>query len=153
MRVLILGGDGYLGWPTAMRFSARGHEVSLVDNFSRRAWHERHGTDSLTPIASLEDRIAAWQEVSGNQIRSYVGAIEDAPFLEEVIVETKPEAVIHYGEQASAPYSMASCSSVITPCAMLCSWRSCSFDDRSSSNITVHRRPAKKFFKARICLR
>ncbi|HWG81941.1 MAG TPA: NAD-dependent epimerase/dehydratase family protein [Gaiellales bacterium] len=108
MRVLILGGDGYLGWPTAMRFSARGHEVSLVDNFSRRAWHERHGTDSLTPIASLEDRIAAWQEVSGNQIRSYVGAIEDAPFLEEVIVETKPEAVIHYGEQASAPYSMAS---------------------------------------------
>ena len=107
MRVLILGGDGYLGWPTAMRFSARGHEVSVVDNFSRRHWHERHGTDSLTPIASLEDRIAAWHEVSGNQVRSYVGAIEDAPFLEEVIVETKPETVIHYGEQPSAPFSMA----------------------------------------------
>ena len=108
MRVLILGGDGYLGWPTAMRFSARGHEVSVVDNFSRRKWHERNGTDSLTPIAGLDERIAAWREVSGNEIRSYVGAIEDADFLEQVIVETKPEAVVHYGEQPSAPYSMAS---------------------------------------------
>src|SRR3954471_14646446 len=107
MRVLILGGDGYLGWPTAMRFSARGHEVSVVDNFSRRDWHKKHGTDSLTPIRTLDERIAAWQEVSGNEIRSYVGAIEDAAFLEEVIVETKPEAVVHYGEQPSAPYSMA----------------------------------------------
>ena len=99
MRVLILGGDGYLGWPTAMRFSASGHEVSVVDNFSRRKWHERNATDSLTPIRGLDERLAAWREVSGNEIRSYVGAIEDAGFLEEVIVETKPEAVIHYGEQ------------------------------------------------------
>src|SRR4249919_4063233 len=108
MRVLILGGDGYLGWPTAMRFSARGHEVSVVDNFSRREWHERHGTDSLMPILGLDERIVAWQEISGKEIRSYEGGIEDAQFLERVIVETKPEAVIHYGEQASAPYSMAS---------------------------------------------
>jgi UDP-sulfoquinovose synthase len=107
MRVLILGGDGYLGWPTAMRFSARGHEVSVVDNFSRRHWHERHGTDSLTPIRGLDERIKAWQEVSGSEIRSHVGAIEDPAFLEEVIVETAPEAVIHYGEQPSAPFSMA----------------------------------------------
>src|ERR671922_2917297 len=85
MRVLILGGDGYLGWPTAMRFSARGHEVSVVDNFSRRRWHERHGTDSLTPIRSLEKRIAAWREVSGNEVAPYVGAIEDPEFLEGVI--------------------------------------------------------------------
>ena len=108
MRVLILGGDGYLGWPTAMRFSARGHEVSIVDNFSRREWHKANGTDSLTPIRSLDERIAAWREVSGNEIRSYIGAIEDAAFVEEVIIETRPEAVIHYGEQPSAPYSMAS---------------------------------------------
>jgi UDP-sulfoquinovose synthase len=107
MRVLILGGDGYLGWPTAMRFSARGHEVSVVDNFSRRRWHEKHGTDSLTPILGLDERISAWKEVSGNEIASYVGAIEDAEFLEKVIIETRPEAVIHYGEQPSAPYSMA----------------------------------------------
>jgi UDP-sulfoquinovose synthase len=108
MRVLILGGDGYLGWPTAMRFSARGHEVSVVDNFSRRRWHEQQGTNSLTPIRTLEERIQAWREVSGSTIRSHVGAIEDWSFLEEVVVETRPEAIVHYGEQASAPYSMAS---------------------------------------------
>lgn len=108
MRVLILGGDGYLGWPTALRFSARGHEVSVVDNFSRRRWHEEHGSASLTPIASLEERISAWRELSGKQIRSYVGAIEDGDFLDEVVAETRPEAVVHYGQQASAPFSMLS---------------------------------------------
>ncbi len=108
MRVLILGGDGYLGWPTAMRFSNRGHEVSVVDNFVRRRWVEAQGSDSLTPILSLEERIGAWKEVSGNEIRSFVGAIEDPEFLEGVITETRPEAIIHYGEQPSAPYSMAS---------------------------------------------
>jgi UDP-sulfoquinovose synthase len=108
MRVLILGGDGYLGWPTAMRFSARGHEVSVVDNFSRRRWHEQQGTNSLTPIRPLDERIEAWREISGSAIRSYSGAIEDGDFLTDVVVETRPEAIVHYGEQASAPYSMAS---------------------------------------------
>ena len=108
MRILILGGDGYLGWPTALRFSAGGHEVSVVDNFSRRRWHEEAGTDSLTPIADLEARIAAWKEVSGREVRSYLGAIEDGDFLDAVVAETMPEAVVHYGQQASAPYSMAS---------------------------------------------
>jgi UDP-sulfoquinovose synthase len=108
MRILILGGDGYLGWPTALRFSARGHEVSIVDNFSRRRWHTEHGTASLTPIADLEERITAWREVSGDQIRSYVGAVEDGEFLDEVVAETRPEAVVHYGQQASAPFSMLS---------------------------------------------
>jgi UDP-sulfoquinovose synthase len=108
MRILILGGDGYLGWPTALRFSAAGHEVSVVDNFSRRRWHREAGTDSLTPIAELEERIAAWRELSGKEIRSHVGAVEDGDFLEEVVAETQPEAVVHYGQQASAPYSMAS---------------------------------------------
>jgi UDP-sulfoquinovose synthase len=108
MRVLILGGDGYLGWPTAMRFSARGHEVAVVDNFSRRRWHEEAGTGSLTPIAGLDQRIAAWAELSGEEIRSFVGPVEDGDFLDGVIAETRPEAVVHYGQQASAPYSMAS---------------------------------------------
>ena len=108
MRILILGGDGYLGWPTALRFSARGHEVSVVDNFSRRRWHTEHGTASLTPIGDLDERIAAWREVSGEQIRSYVGAVEDGDFLEEVVAETRPEVVVHYGQQASAPFSMLS---------------------------------------------
>jgi len=108
MRILILGGDGYLGWPTALRFSARGHEVSVVDNFSRRRWHTEHGTASLTPIGELDERIAAWREVSGEQIRSYVGAVEDGEFLDEVVAEAKPEVVVHYGQQASAPFSMLS---------------------------------------------
>jgi UDP-sulfoquinovose synthase len=108
MRVLILGGDGYLGWPTAMRFSARGHEVSVVDDFSRRRWHEEAGTGSLTPIADLDQRIAAWKELTGEEIRSFVGAVQDGDFLDGVVAETRPEAVVHYGQQASAPYSMAS---------------------------------------------
>jgi len=108
MRVLILGGDGYLGWPTALHFSARGHEVSVVDNFSRRRWHTEHGTASLTPIADLDARIAAWHETSGDQIRSYVGAVENGDFLDEVVAETRPEAIIHYGQQPSAPFSMLS---------------------------------------------
>jgi UDP-sulfoquinovose synthase len=108
MRVLILGGDGYLGWPTALRFSARGHEVSVVDNFARRRWVEGAGGDSLTPIAALEDRIAAWEETSGERIRSFPGSVEDGDFLDAVVAETKPEAVVHYGQQPSAPYSMIS---------------------------------------------
>jgi UDP-sulfoquinovose synthase len=108
MRILILGGDGYLGWPTALRFSAKGHEVAVLDNFSRRRWHSEHGTDSLTPILPLEERIAAWADLTGSRIRSYVGAVQDGDFLEEVVEETRPEAVVHYGEQPSAPYSMLS---------------------------------------------
>ena len=108
MRILILGGDGYLGWPTAMRFSARGHEVFIVDNFSRRRWHHEHSTDSLTPIASLAERIEAWREVTGRDIHAMIGNIDDGEFLDQVVADTLPEAVIHYGEQPSAPYSMMS---------------------------------------------
>ncbi len=108
MRVLVLGGDGYLGWPTAMRFSQKGHEVAVVDNFARRGWVEKGGSDSLTPIASLDERIAAWKEVSGKEITAHVGDIEDFDFLDGVVSSFAPEAVIHYGEQPSAPYSMAS---------------------------------------------
>ncbi|HEY2334772.1 MAG TPA: NAD-dependent epimerase/dehydratase family protein [Solirubrobacterales bacterium] len=109
MRVLILGGDGYLGWPTALRFSARGHEVSVVDDFSRRRWHEEAGTASLTPIGSLDQRIDAWKELSGEaKIGSFVGSVQDGDFLEDVVAEVRPDVVVHYGQQASAPYSMAS---------------------------------------------
>ena len=72
VRILILGGDGYLGWPTAVRFSARGHDVAVLDSFSRRRWHQEHGTDSLTPIRSLDERVSAWNELSGREIRSIV---------------------------------------------------------------------------------
>jgi UDP-sulfoquinovose synthase len=108
MRILILGGDGYLGWPTAMRFSARGHEVAVVDNFARRRWHLEQSTDSLTPISSLGDRIEAWREISGKTIESRVGTVEDGEFLDEVVAEFLPEVIVHYGEQPSAPFSMRS---------------------------------------------
>jgi UDP-sulfoquinovose synthase len=108
MRVLVLGGDGYLGWPTALRFSDRGHEVAVVDNFSRRRWHLQQSTDSLTPIRTLEERIEAWREVSGNEIESLIGDIEDGDFIDRVVAGFSPQVVIHYGEQASAPYSMQS---------------------------------------------
>jgi len=108
MRVLILGGDGYLGWPTAMRFSGKGHEVAVVDNFARRRWHELAGTDSLTPIASLEDRIAAWREVSGKTIEAHVGDVSEGTFVADLVRSFQPETIIHYGEQPSAPWSMQS---------------------------------------------
>jgi UDP-sulfoquinovose synthase len=113
MRILILGGDGYLGWPTAMRFSARGHEVAVVDNFARRRWHLEQSTDSLTPIASLGDRIEAWREVSGKTIESRIGTVEDGEFLDEVVAEFLPEVIVHYGEQPSAPFSMRSRQSAV----------------------------------------
>ncbi len=108
MQVLILGGDGYLGWPTALRFSARGHDVALVDNFARRYWHLQQSTDSLTPIASLEERISAWEEHSGRRIKSYVGSVHEGDFLDRVVGELLPDVVIHYAEQPSAPFSMKS---------------------------------------------
>ncbi len=108
MRVLVLGGDGYLGWPTALRFSDRGHEVVVVDNFSRRRWHLQQSTESLTPILTLEERIDAWRDVSGKEIAAHVGDIEDGDFIDRVVADFTPEVVIHYGEQASAPYSMQS---------------------------------------------
>ena len=113
MRILILGGDGYLGWPTAMRFSARGHEVAVVDNFARRRWHLEQSTDSLTPISSLGDRIEAWREISGKTIESRIGTVEDGEFLDEVVAEFLPEVIVHYGEQPSAPFSMRSRQSAV----------------------------------------
>jgi UDP-sulfoquinovose synthase len=108
MRVLILGGDGYLGWPTAMRFSGRGHDVAVVDNFARRRWVDEAGGDSLTPIVSLDERIEAWREASGKTIQSYVGDLAEDTFAQDVVIDFQPDTIIHYGEQPSAPWSMRS---------------------------------------------
>ncbi len=106
MRVLVLGGDGYLGWPTALHLSARGHEVSIVDNLVRRKFDDELGTQSLVPIFSLPERIAAWSRVSGSTIRHFVGDLVAFEFLTSVIGECRPEVIVHFGEQRSAPYSM-----------------------------------------------
>ena len=109
MRVLILGGDGYLGWPTAMHFSQRGHEVFLVDNYLRRRAHRENGTDSLTPIGDgLSARVTAWREVSGREIPFVEDDLCDPLVVDRVFREFDPEAIVHYGEMPSAPYSMVS---------------------------------------------
>ncbi len=106
MRVLVLGGDGYLGWPTALHFSRRGHEVGVVDNFARRGYDNEMGVESLVPIRQLHHRIRVWEEVSGLSVIPFVGDLTDAPFVDRVLREFRPEVVVHFAEQRSAPYSM-----------------------------------------------
>src|SRR6266508_3946620 len=107
MRILILGGDGYLGWPTSMHFCRRGHEVHALDDYLRRRAHTEAGTDSLTPIlASLPARAKAWRDVTGLEIGVSEGDLLDWEVVERVFREFQPEAIVHYGEMPSAPYSM-----------------------------------------------
>jgi UDP-sulfoquinovose synthase len=106
MRILVLGGDGYLGWPTAMHLSGLGHVVAVSDNFARRGYDVEMGVESLIPICSLEDRIAAWREVGGREISGFVGDLCDAGFVHRMVADFRPETIVHFGEQRAAPYSM-----------------------------------------------
>jgi UDP-sulfoquinovose synthase len=106
MRILVLGGDGYLGWPTALHLSAAGHTVGVADNFVRRQYDHEMGVDSLVPIETLASRVQAWREVTGNEMKSYVGDLTDAEFTYEMIRDFRPETVVHFAEQRAAPYSM-----------------------------------------------
>jgi UDP-sulfoquinovose synthase len=106
MKIAVFGGDGYCGWPTALYLSQRGHDVAIVDNFFRRLWDHELGAASLTPIQSLPDRIRVWERLTGNRIESYVGDITDYEFLGSVFKAFEPDAVVHFAEQRSAPYSM-----------------------------------------------
>jgi UDP-sulfoquinovose synthase len=106
MRIIVLGGDGYCGWATALYLSNRGHAVAIVDNFARRQWDHELGAQTLTPIRPLAERVKAWRELTGNTIDCFVGDVTDYEFLSSVIEEYEPEAVIHFAEQRSAPYSM-----------------------------------------------
>jgi UDP-sulfoquinovose synthase len=108
MQILVLGGDGYLGWPTALHLSALGHEVAVNDNFARRGYDEEMGVESLIPIATLDERIAAWREVSGNEIKSYVGDLCDPAFTHQMVRDFAPDTIVHFAEQRAAPYSMIS---------------------------------------------
>ncbi len=106
MRIAVLGGDGYCGWPTALYLSSRGHEVTIVDNFSRRLWDYELGAQTLTPIRPLPDRLRAWRKAGGRVISSFIGDITDYEFVGSMVREFEPEAIVHFAEQRSAPYSM-----------------------------------------------
>jgi UDP-sulfoquinovose synthase len=106
MRILVLGGDGYLGWPTAIYLSGKGHDVGVVDNSVRRQYDEELGSGSLVPIETLHNRVRAWREVSGKSISIHHGDLLDADFTYDVIRTFEPDAIVHFAEQRAAPYSM-----------------------------------------------
>lgn len=106
MRVLILGGDGYLGWPTAMHLSAHGHEVCVADNYLRRRLAREEDVDALHPVPNLHDRARIWREHSGYTVEVRVGDLREWEVMASIVSDFKPDAVVHYAEQPSAPYSM-----------------------------------------------
>src|SRR5918994_3534348 len=106
VRTLILGGDGYLGWPTALHLSDRGHEVAIGDNFVRRQYDHEMGVESLVPIEPLHTRTRAWHEHTGRSIDTFVADLTDAHATFDMIERFRPDTIIHFAEQRAAPYSM-----------------------------------------------
>lgn len=107
--VVVLGGDGFCGWPTSLRLSHEGYDVTIVDNLSRRKIDVELGCRSLTPIETPENRLAAWQSVTGKTINfANLNVAEDYNDLRDLLVDIKPKAIVHFAEQRAAPYSMKS---------------------------------------------
>lgn len=106
MKVLVIGGDGYCGWATALYLSDRGHEVGILDSLVRRHWDNQLGVNTLTPIAPIKKRIQRWKAETGYDIDLYIGDITNYEFLQQAMSDFEPEAVVHFGEQRSAPFSM-----------------------------------------------
>jgi UDP-sulfoquinovose synthase len=106
MKIAVLGGDGYCGWATALYLSQKGHSVAIVDNFLRRLWDHELGAQTLTPIRPLTDRVRVWQDLTGKTIELFIGDVADYDFLASTFKSFEPEAVVHFAEQRSAPYSM-----------------------------------------------
>lgn len=109
MKVIVLGGDGFCGWPTALHLSNAGHEVAIVDNLSRRNIDNELEISSLTPISSMSIRLSAWQEVSGKTIDFYnLDIAQEYDKLLHLICDYAPDVIVHFAEQRAAPYSMKS---------------------------------------------
>jgi UDP-sulfoquinovose synthase len=108
MKVLVIGGDGYCGWATALYLSNRGYEVAILDSLVRRHWDAQICVDTLTPIAPIQQRIQRWQDLTGKSIDLFIGDITNYDFLSKTFRQFEPEAVVHFGEQRSAPFSMIS---------------------------------------------
>jgi UDP-sulfoquinovose synthase len=106
MKVLVIGGDGYCGWATALHLANKGYEVGVLDSLIRRHWDNELGVATLTPIASIQERIYKWQAVSGQKIDLFIGDITNYDFLQKTFRSFEPEALVHFGEQRSAPFSM-----------------------------------------------
>ena len=107
MKVLVLGGDGFCGWPTSLHLSDIGHDVTIVDNLSRREIDLELEVDSLTPIRPIGERIRVWKELTGKEIGFvHLDLAEEYDRLEQLIKEVRPDAIVHFGEQRAAPYSM-----------------------------------------------
>ena len=106
MKVLVIGGDGYCGWATALYLSNQGYEVGILDSLVRRHWDLQLGVETLTPIASIQHRLQRWQDLTGKSIDLFVGDITDYDFLSKALHQFQPEAIVHFGEQRSAPFSM-----------------------------------------------
>ena len=106
MRILVLGGDGYLGWPTALHLSQSGHDVGVVDNLIRRHYDQEMGVDTLVPIRQLQRRVTTWKEVSGRTIEPFIGDLNNYTFVLETLKSFEPDTIVHFAEQRSAPYSM-----------------------------------------------
>jgi UDP-sulfoquinovose synthase len=106
MKVLVIGGDGYCGWATALHLSSRGHDVAILDSLVRRTWDLQLGIDSLTPLAPLRKRVARWYELTGRRIEVVVGDVCDWELLSGTLRRVEPEAIVHFGQQRSAPFSM-----------------------------------------------
>jgi len=109
MKVLVLGGDGFCGWPTSLHLSDLGHEVTIVDNLSRREIDLELETDSLTPIRPMGERLRVWKDLTGNVIDFvHLDLAEEYDRFESLLKEVRPDAIVHFGEQRAAPYSMRS---------------------------------------------
>ncbi len=105
--IIVVGGDGFCGWPTALHLSRLGHNITIVDNMSRREIDAKMGADSLTPIASMDDRLAAWKEHTGNSIAfENIDVARDYEAVSSLMEAIKPDTIIHFAEQRAAPYSM-----------------------------------------------